>query len=251
MATKEHVGVFTYIDENGDKQLLYPVTKTDETLSEEGSPADAAAVGAKLKEVIDAGTIKYNEESDYIQLLKEGEWKDWKLSGLTKQYLYEAHLNHAEFTAYDGCTKDYHATPSFTESIHYAGFIPSAYCMYIQRDSTKASNKSLSYYGCVISKAIDLTNYSKLVFSHISSCSNESPYYLGDDDMCAVFITDFKQPKMIPLAYLVYHKKSERTPETTVELDISNISGECFIGFEIGTNSQNIITMIRDVYLEE
>lgn len=52
MADQEKNGVFEYTDEEGNKVKLYPNTKTDTTLTEEGTPADAAAVGEALGNVI-------------------------------------------------------------------------------------------------------------------------------------------------------------------------------------------------------
>lgn len=50
MANTEKVGIITHIDDNGNKTELYPVVKTDSTLKETGTPADAAATGEAIAE---------------------------------------------------------------------------------------------------------------------------------------------------------------------------------------------------------
>ena len=48
MAVTEKTGVWTHVDDNGNKTLLYPAVKTDTTLTVSGSPADSAAVGEAI-----------------------------------------------------------------------------------------------------------------------------------------------------------------------------------------------------------
>lgn len=50
MANTEKVGILTHIDDDGNKTELYPVVKTDSTLTTTGTPADAAATGAAVAE---------------------------------------------------------------------------------------------------------------------------------------------------------------------------------------------------------
>lgn len=48
MAVTEKTGVWTHVDDNGNKTLLFPAVKTDTTLTVSGSPADSAAVGKAI-----------------------------------------------------------------------------------------------------------------------------------------------------------------------------------------------------------
>ena len=48
MAIEEKIGIFTQVDDEGNEIQLYPVVKTDSTLSTEGTPADAAATGEEI-----------------------------------------------------------------------------------------------------------------------------------------------------------------------------------------------------------
>lgn len=56
-------GVFTHVDENGNKQQMFPEIKTDSTLTLGGKAADAAATGAMIKKATPVKILKADFEA--------------------------------------------------------------------------------------------------------------------------------------------------------------------------------------------
>ena len=102
--------------------------------------------------------------------------------------------------------------------------------------------------GSFISKKIDVSNYSKLRFNHNSLIGASDDYTFID-----VFLTKVKQETMTADASVRILPTKTTKASGNVELNISGLSGEYYVGIYLqsnrsGQNSQ--ITFISDMYLE-
>ena len=204
--------------------------KVDPTLSIEGQAADAKAVG-------DAITVRYNEETDHFEVLKDGEWEQTKIKvGLLKQILFSANNNEASFEASSySAIGSQGVSPTLT-----IGETMNAY----------VSNSTARTYGTLVSELIDVTNYDKLVVYHKSTNSRSS--YIEQNasvEWVKMYVTDSLSSKMTPLASIML-LNGIKTSEGEVTLDLSHVAGNVYIVFELAINASTMTTEIYSLYLE-
>lgn len=237
MAITEKIGVFKHVDDNGNVTLLYPAVKTDPTLTEEGSPADAAAVAAAIEEVKnsagDAATVRYNTETDMIQLLYENAWHDWKKAGFQLEYLFTANNNAAGFAA----TSEY--------STSYTRKLPR---LSVGEKLVMSTDSEPSTAWVIISQPVNVDNYTKL-------CMNHKTYFTGNSsqyDNCHIWIVDvLGESPLTPLALNTYMDGTTKTLSGILELDVSGLSGEIHVAIQVNTNNCDSCTVeISEMWLE-
>lgn len=96
----EYIGTFTHVDDEGNETKLYPVVKTDSTLSTEGTPADAAATGTELntKLPLAGGTMTGDLTSQNIYPAESSEYQ----CGSVTEPFAKIHSNRLNATGSDG-----------------------------------------------------------------------------------------------------------------------------------------------------
>ena len=202
----------------------------DKTFSFEGLASDAKAVG-------DAIIVRYNEETDHFEVLKDGEWEQTKIKvGLLKQILFSANNNEASFEA------------SAYNAIGSQGVSPT---LTIGETMNAYVSNSITYvYGTLVSELIDVTNYDKLVVYHKSTNSRNSGIEQNASiEWVKMYVTDSLSSKMTPLASIML-LNGIKTSEGEVTLDLSQVTGNVYIVFELATNAATMTTEISSLYLE-
>ena len=194
-----------------------------------------------------AGNIRYvNDESDvnfdWIQVKDaNGDWINI-LRAYTQRYeLYMNHNNNAEFksSAITGLTGGYvcyEPTIAQTEDGLQMSF----------------GNKPTGQYacGCVISKSIDLSRFKTLKFYH-NSYGNTSGGASGET-YAYLFISNSDKTGFSTLVrHDLFKLTTNNNQSGEVTIDISSLSGECYIGFELHAFGQNFAYVtIDDMYME-
>lgn len=250
MALKEN-----YVDDilntsKNTKRKYNMITNADGTVSFEDvteysqngdnfGSADVNAITKAINELAAIGiTVRYNQENGYLEVKDGSVWKktDVKTIGL-KKYLFSANNNEAEFAV----TNKY--TISTVQNFFNGTFTVNDNSMTMQ---VANSNGAGSYN--VISKKIDITSFSKLVFSHNTTISSATEY-----NIVALWIADklVESGRTFPVLrnnYLINGTASNGT----VECDVSNLEGEVYIGITIQLNKNGLSakTTITEMYLE-
>lgn len=201
--------------------------------------------GNELKGSSGITTTRFvNDTSDenygWIQVKDEnGEWVNYKFAIDTTAWLYHDGTNHAEFEKYEGAISSYGVYTSMDDLIVTFG-----------EDlvvATSGTNEGAMFSETVMSKAIDVTNYSKLKFSHNTVADQASEY-----NKVGVFLTQVLESSMTAAAEKVL-LTSETSSAGEVEIDISSLSGEYYVGICIKSNINNqgsITVTLIDPYLE-
>lgn len=194
------------------------------------------------------GTVRYvNNESDanfdWIQVKDaNGEWINVQRAYTQRYELYTNHTNHAEFTS--------HAVTSGASSLyvcHEASLTEVENGLQMELGNYAVNQFSV---GCVISKTIDLTRFKTLKFDyHAWGGGNDSA---NSDTYIFLFISRSNKTGFEPLVRQdLFNYKNTGEQEKEVTVDISSLSGECYIGFEIHGYGKNIAYMTVDnMYME-
>lgn len=178
-------------------------------------------------------SVRYNEESDYFEVKKNGEWEQSPIKvGLAKQYLFSSNNNAVNFSAYAGTIYSGHATKAPTVTVG--------------QKLTVVFNATTSNLvaGCAISDLVDVTNYSKIVLSYESTSTGTSNW-----EWAKLFVTNNKTTTMTALATTTI-LSAQDSSSGIVELDVSSVSGEVYVGIEMSSNCKIVTVNVDEMYLE-
>lgn len=157
---------------------------------------------------------------------------------ITTKNLYVSSANEGKFSAYAGSQYAFYEYTCFAPTVTFEGVM-----------TVQGLTKYQGAYGNggVITEAIDLTNYDKLVFDY--ECNIPA---MGNDNFIGVFISPVKQPLLKDVAvyneYLLHSQQSAST-NGTKEVDISGLNGEYYIGFSMQYTSVATIK-VGNMYLQ-
>lgn len=246
MALKENY-LDDILDTSVNSQRKYKmITNSDGTISFEDmteylqngdsfGSADVNAITKVVNELIEKGiTVGYNEETDYLEVVKDGKWQQSPIKvGLEKQYLFSSNNNAANFSAYTGNTNE--ATiAAKPPTVTFSETLTTVF---------DATNNNL-VAGSIISDLVDVTNYSKIVLKHESTSTGTSSW-----EWAKLFVVSEKSTQMTALAKTTI-LSAQSSASGVVELDISSISGENYIGIELCSNNKIVTVNVEEMYLE-
>ena len=184
----------------------------------------------KSSDVDANATAGYNEETDSLWVLKDGERIDALKLYLDTYNLYANGENGGEFIAYAGNTSSVgnytRKAPTLTKSESLTV-------------SLTGTTGSVFHVGCAISKEIDLSRFNTLTFKHQSVGTGGSSETKG-----VFFISEDKNEDMTPIvkenlfnAYNLNNQSGEIT------IDISDLNGTYYIGVEVQAYSTATATV--------
>ena len=190
----------------------------------------------------DASTVRYvsdeaNENFDWLQVQDaEGNWVNFQRA-YTQQYnLYVNGENGGEFSAYKGgISQGLRIEPklTFDDGMNIV---------------LTATTQQQFHAGSVISKKIDLSRFKTLKFTH--SCSTNGGAHANRT--VAVFITTEKAESMSATTSR-FLLQNATTSNGNVEIDLSNLNGEYYIGIELTHymyNTTSTSTKITNMIME-
>ena len=203
-----------------------------------GYLVDALAIKQGFEEITsDKVTVKYDSNvDDYIWVLDGGEWKQSRLrAGLLREYLFNANVNTGNFVVHSGVVN----SGSVTNNTSFIIGEKLSFGINSTGEDVKRS--------CIISDTKTLTSFFKLVLNYEITSGNNSSY-----ETATLFVTDKKQTVITPIASDVFFTGSTdgKSKTGTVEIDISSLSGEYYIGVELKANSTTINVNINECYME-
>ena len=209
--------------EDGSSEIV-TVTRNEGTVSEEGDAFDADTMN-NLEERIDAGfadvnrklNIKYDANTDTVQIYYNGQWVDWKKAYLQATLLFDGDnggTNNDIIIGWTSLATQYGT--SYTVGANN-----------ITVSGTGGSTSGTVQPRFRTTNQIDLTNYSKMIVE-LSAPGNGS---LG------FTLTNTKPSSLV------------RLNSSTAELDISNLSGSYYLWFEGSVNFSGT-TVISKIALQ-
>lgn len=188
---------------------------------------------------------KLYEALQYSGLVTENMSFDEICEVLANEYpeiykLYMSRANEGEFVDFAGGISEYAKNSSFIPTINYGAALE------IINNKTNWNQSNSIAVGSAMSKSINLTKYKKLRFYHISSVDAASTY-----NKATVFISESKTTSMQPQMSEILIQ-NQKYNSGLVELDISSLSGDFFIGIEVQVKnvSSNLVTRISEMWLE-
>lgn len=197
----------------------------DTTLTVNGAAADAKTVGDRLA-TVNNSNVYYDIETDGDYRKDEnGKWVLIGSVGLKELPLY-VNGNQGNFVGYMGGV-----SPDTGDSIPSLTIGESLVIT------------ATGYAGSAISDKYDLTRFSKLKFHHTSTTGSHSY------NSASVFITDTKQSKIIPVTSKELVSGANKTVNGDVELDITNLNGEYYIGFYSRNNGGGVTVTVSNIKL--
>lgn len=208
----------TEYSQNGDNFGAFDINITNKTVNE------LIAMGLN---------VRCNSDG-YLEVLVDGVWKQSNLKAISnREVLFSANNNAANFTAYNGNTNEDTITPK-TPTVTFGEKLTAVF---------DATNSNL-VAGCIISDLVDVTNYSKIVLNHESTSTNTSSW-----EWAKLFVTSEKTSKMTASAKtLIFNAQSSSSG--IVELDISAVNGQSYIGIEMCSNNRVVTVNVNEMYLE-
>lgn len=188
------------------------------------------------KEIDDAITVKYNSEG-YLEVLVDDVWEKIEVNADTSEsVLFNAEKgNVANFVLYNGATNNQtnnyfggNLTLDIGNTLVYKGTYNNQWAC-----------------GCIISDPIDLTNYTKLVFNYSTKATIAANYTFMN-----AFITTTKQQSMTSVAHKVILNPSTTGQSGVAEINIANITGYQYIGFEMSCGNGTVTFKLNEAHLE-
>lgn len=266
MATMKHNGVLKYVDANKNINILYPEIgevksqadydllseeeklsgtywipdgtggggggtsiDLDPTLSVEGKAADAKAVG-------DAISVQFNSSTGCLKVLQDGRWIDTNTRVYSdRTYLIEEGINNNKVSIYAG---GYIGLTPYTEAASLTAVDDGSLRFTVKDAATDVSLMSKEMY--------DLTPCSKIVLRYKTTYSGTLDGYFGS----RLFVTDTKQATMVAVCVIGINNSTTPTKEGIIELDISAVEGQFFIGISNSINVDTNNIFIYDWYFE-
>lgn len=186
-----------------------------------------------------------NENYGWIQYKDEnGEWVNYE-QAIRSGVLFSANNNAAEFVATEEYSSFYYTDPSI---------LTVGETLVLKPDDSKTMETSHAFV--MMSKKIDVTDYSKIVMKHTTILPQA-----GNANWAGIFVTDALTAKvptrLTPLAQIYYMSTDipKQSSSEPVELDISSISGTVYIFVELrpnftGVTSANCSCEITEMYME-
>lgn len=217
------------VKEIEDKISENTSVKIDSTLSIEGQAADAKAVGEAI-------TVRYNSEG-YLEVLVDGVWKQIEVNADTSgSVLFNAEKgNVANFVLYNGATNN-------QTNNYFGGNLT------LDIGDTLVYKGTWTDYwacGCIISDPIDLTNYTKLIFNYSTKATIAKNYTFMN-----AFVVTTKQQSMTSVAHKVILNPSTTGQSGVAEIDLTNITGYQYIGFEMSCGNGTVTFELIEAHLE-
>ena len=208
-------------DTNNNVTILFP------------SKAGTLALKSDIPNIADT-TIRYNSETDMVEVLSGGVWVECFSGGLLKEYLFSDGSNLAGFYRYNGGIGE-------TNSKYPALSIDAGTNLVMV-----ANMAGCNYAGvCAMSKSYDITSHKKLVVSYNITSASASPSL----EKVTVFLTKTVQANMSADASAII-LNGVASSMGTLELDVSNLSGNYYIGLYIKSNASTVTTTISEFYLD-
>lgn len=203
------------------------LTKTAAVISGPGSGEELEVLKQRVEELLAIANVTYDEETDYLRVLKDGVFVDTMRMGVLKAYLFVEGNNVGEF-AFSGVTT---AADGLTVGDNLVAKVDATGLGQVQRKLQSG-------------KAISVTNFKKLYVSYSSACV--SGVYNNLYDYTDLMLIDSKTDTSVASKRLT----SAATNSGTVEIDVSNISGECYVLFNMIVNAKEYRLTISEAYFE-
>lgn len=223
----------TLTKEDGSSEIV-TVTRNEGTVSEEGDAFDADTMN-NLEERIDAGftevnrnlSVRYNTDTDTVQILYNGTWVDWKSGEQTDIPLFISGQGSVNTDISGGFTK---TSGNYTGNVNLNAIVMS---------TTNATNTSGSYSVVIGSgKLIDHTVYKKVKFHATVSGSGSNNAYANLNTAK----TNYGE-RLAPKDG--YH----RIVTGDNVLDISDAASNGYLCFFLGVNSGTVSVTIDSIVL--
>lgn len=201
---------------------------------------DGVVPGTGTEEPNNASDIRYvkdpaDENFDWVQVLTADGWENWVRAGMDIYELYMTSANEGGFSAYSGAASNIDSSYKMAPTVTFADVM------------TASIASGLLKVGTVISKLVDLTNYEKIKFHYLTTRANTVENYVR------FIIVQTKATTMTTVASwtLISSSDSNLSQEGNTELDISALSGEYYLAFEIATSQSSANSIkVSNMYME-
>lgn len=195
--------------------------------------SDINITNKTVNELIAMGLNVRCNADGYLEVFVDGAWEQTPYRMYVSQYpLFMPNNNIAEFATFSG------AIPQGSAGGIITGTLTIGDVLNFVAGSTNGVRTA-----CIISKVYDLTNYDKIVLTHTTTAAP------GPFSNAKLFVTKTKATSMTPLTVTTLISENVSASEGTVELDIRNISGDCYIGIQLCNNVGNVSVKISEFYL--
>lgn len=184
----------------------------------------------------DMANVRYNEDTDYIEVLKDTEWvqTNYKI-GLGKEYLFTPNNNAGKFSAFVGSGYGYAGSLSYTT-------LTAGETLLFKNDTRSSGG---GYSAAVGSVAYDVTGYNKLVIDCKASREKGDVY-----NRAFIFLSATRSTTMTPMCTIDLLTGSSLSEEKKIEIDISKITGEVYVVMETVSNVAVTTISVKEMYFE-
>lgn len=188
---------------------------------------------------IESTTVRYNDETGYLKVLKDGQWIETNVRAYSdKIYLVEEGINNDKVSLFSGGTLGMSGDKSNASlTANSDGSLK----------FTVVFTAGFSEASLISNEMYDLTYCSKIVLRYKTTYSGTLDGYFGS----RLFVTDTKQANMVSVCQAVINNSGTPTSkEGIIELDISALEGQFFIGIANSVNGDTNNVFIYDWYIE-